>query len=106
MRFIFDDEDFYVDLVFYNRLLRCFVLVDLKIGHLRHQDLGQMQMYVNYYDRHVKSEDESKTIGIIICKDKNDAVVEITLPEDNTQIFANQYQLILPSKEELKTLVR
>jgi predicted nuclease of restriction endonuclease-like (RecB) superfamily len=106
VRFIFDDEDFYVDLVFYNRLLRCFVLVDLKIGRLRHQDLGQMQMYVNYYDRHVKSEDENKTIGIIICKDKNDAVVEITLPEDNTQIFASQYQLILPSKEELKNLVR
>lgn len=106
VRFLFEDEEFYVDLVFYNRLLRCFVLVDLKIGRLRHQDLGQMQMYVNYYDRHVKTDEENKTIGIIICKDKNDAVVEITLPENNTQIFASQYQLILPSKEELKNLVR
>ncbi len=101
-RFTFDEEHFFVDLVFYNRLLRCFVLIDLKIGKLKHQDLGQMQMYVNYYDRYVRAEDENKTIGIILCKDKNKALVEITLPKENEQIFARKYQLYLPSKEELK----
>ena len=105
VRFTFDEDHFYVDLVFYNRLLRCFVLIDLKIGKLKHQDLGQMQMYVNYYDRNVKADDENKTIGIIICKDKNDAMVEITLPEGNEQVFASQYQLYLPSKKELKQQV-
>jgi predicted nuclease of restriction endonuclease-like (RecB) superfamily len=105
VRFTFDEEHFRVDLVFYNRLLRCFVLIDLKIGKLKHQDLGQMQMYVNYYDRFVKTEDESKTIGIILCKDKKDTLVEITLPEGNNQIFASRYQTILPSKEELKRLI-
>lgn len=94
-----------MDLVFYNRLLRCFVLVDLKIGALKHQDIGQMQMYVNYYDRRVKLHDESPTIGIILCKDKKDSVVEMTLPDDNSQIFASRYQTILPSKEELKKLL-
>nr|DAE55226.1 MAG TPA: Protein of unknown function (DUF1016) [Caudoviricetes sp.] len=78
---------------------------DLKIGKLKHQDLGQMQMYVNYYDRFVKTEDENKTIGIILCRDKKDALVEITLPEDNNQIFASRYQTVLPSKEELKQLI-
>lgn len=102
VRFSFDEEHYYVDLVFYNRLLKCFVLIDLKIGKLKHQDMGQMQMYVNYYDRYVKSADENKTIGIILCKDKHKALVEITLPEDNVQIFAQKYQLYLPSKEELK----
>jgi len=102
VRFSFDEDHYYVDLVFYNRLLKCFVLIDLKIGKLKHQDLGQMQMYVNYYDRYVKAEDENKTIGIILCKDKNKALVEITLPKDNEQIFAKKYQLYLPSKEELK----
>ncbi len=102
VRFSFDEEHYYVDLVFYNRLLKCFVLIDLKIGKLKHQDLGQMQMYVNYYDRYVKAEDENKTIGIILCKDKNKTLVEITLPKDNDQIFARKYQLYLPSKEELK----
>ena len=102
VRFTFNEDHFFVDLVFYNRLLKCFVLVDLKIGKLKHQDLGQMQMYVNYYDRYMRSEDEGKTIGIILCKDKNKALVEITLPEDNKQIFARKYQLYLPSKEELK----
>ncbi len=101
VRFTFDEKHFRVDLVLYNRLLRCFVIIDLKIGELTHQDLGQMQMYVNYYDRHVRSADEAKTIGIIICKDKADALVEITLPEDNAQIFASRYQLYLPSKAEL-----
>lgn len=105
VRFTFGEDHYRVDLVLYNRLLRCFVLIDLKIGQLRHQDLGQMQMYVNYYDRYVRSEDENKTIGIIICKDKNDALVEITLPEDNQQIFASRYQLYLPSKAELQRQV-
>lgn len=106
VRFSFDDEDFYVDLVLYNRLLQCFVLVDLKIGKLKHQDIGQMQMYVNYYDRFIKKEFEKPTVGIIICKDKSDAVVEITLPKDNKTIFAKQYKLYLPSKDELKALVK
>ena len=100
-RFTFEEEHFFVDLVFYNRLLKCFVLVDLKIGKLKHQDLGQMQMYVNYYDRFVKTEDENSTIGIVLCKDKKDSIVEITLPKDS-QIFASKYQLYLPDKEELK----
>lgn len=84
VRFTFNEEHFRVDLVFYNRLLRCFVLFDLKIGELKHQDIGQMQMYVNYYDRKVKLPEENSTIGIVLCKDKNNAVVEMTLPEDNT----------------------
>ena len=105
VRFSFEEEHFFVDLVFYNRLLRCFVLIDLKIGKLKHQDIGQMQMYVNYYDRFVKTPDEHKTIGIIICKDKKEAIIELTLPESNDQIFASQYQLYLPSKEELKQLI-
>jgi len=106
VRFTFDEEHFRVDLVFYNRLLKCFVLIDLKIGKLKHQDLGQMQMYVNYYDRFVKLEEENKTIGIILCKDKKDTMVEITLPENNEQIFASKYELILPSKIELQQLIQ
>ncbi len=105
VRFTFDEKHFRVDLVFYNRLLQCFVLIDLKIGEINHQDLGQMQMYVNYYDRFVKLETENKTIGIVLCKDKNDTVVEITLPENNEQIFASKYQTVLPSKKELKQLI-
>ncbi len=105
VRFTFDEEHFRVDLVFYNRLLKCFVLIDLKIGKLKHQDLGQMQMYVNYYDRHVKLDEENKTIGIILCKDKKDTMVEITLPEHNKQIFASKYELILPSKKQLQELI-
>jgi predicted nuclease of restriction endonuclease-like (RecB) superfamily len=105
VRFSFDGDDFFVDLVLYNRLLQCFVLVDLKIGKLKHQDIGQMQMYVNYYDRYVKQKFEKPTIGIIICKDKSDAVVEITLPKDNKSIFAKEYKLYLPSKTELKKLI-
>ena len=105
VRFTFDDEHFRIDLVFYNRILKCFVLIDLKIGKLKHQDLGQMQMYVNYYDRFVKLDDENKTIGIILCKDKKDTMVEITLPENNQQIFASKYEFILPSKAEFKKLV-
>ena len=100
-RFTFDEEHFFADLVFYNRLLRSYVLIDLKIGKLSHQDLGQMQMYVNYFDRHVRTEAENHTIGIVLCKKKNSALVEITLPED-ANIHAREYQLYLPSKEELQ----
>ena len=105
VRFTFDEEHFRVDLVFYNRLLRCFVLIDLKIGDLKHQDIGQMQRYVNYYDRKVKLPEENPTIGIVLCKDKNNAVVEMTLPEDNTQIFASKYETVLPSKADLQKLL-
>jgi predicted nuclease of restriction endonuclease-like (RecB) superfamily len=100
-RFTFDEEHFFVDLVLYNRLLRCYVLIDLKIGKLAHQDLGQMQMYVNYFDRFVKTEAENHSIGIVLCKKKNTALVEITLPKD-ANIHAREYQLYLPSKEELQ----
>ncbi|WP_245883659.1 PDDEXK nuclease domain-containing protein [Fusobacterium gonidiaformans] len=105
VRFTFDEKHFRVDLVFYNRLLKSFVLIDLKIGEVTHQDLGQMQMYVNYYDRFVKLPDENKTIGIIICKDKNDTLVKMTLSEDNQQIFTSRYMTVLPSKEEFKKIV-
>ena len=100
-RFTFDAEHFFVDLVFYNRLLRCYVLIDLKIGRLTHQDLGQMQMYVNYFDREVKESDENPTIGIILCKQKNKTLVEITLPK-GANIHAHEYKLYLPSKDELQ----
>lgn len=100
-RFSFDDDHFFVDLVFYNRLLRCYVLIDLKLGKLTHQDLGQMQMYVNYFDRHVKTEGENATIGIVLCKKKHEALVEITLPKD-ANIHAREYQLYLPGKDELR----
>ena len=106
VRLTFDEEHYFVDLVFYNRLLRAFVLIDLKRGKLKHQDLGQMQMYVNYYDRFVKLEDENPTVGILLCADKNDSVVEITLPKDNSQIFASKYQTVLPSKDTLKKLLQ
>ena len=105
VRLTFDEQHFFVDLVFFNRLLQCFVLVDLKIGSVTHQDLGQMQMYVNYYDRVVKLPTENPTVGILLCKEKNDAVVEMTLPKENTQIFASKYELVLPNKETLKRLL-
>ena len=105
VRFTFDEKHFRIDLVFYNRLLKCFVLIDLKIGEVTHQDLGQMQMYVNYYDRYVKLPDENDTIGIIICKDKNDTLVKLTLPKDNNQIFASRYTTILPSLDEFKKII-
>ncbi|MCB0409283.1 MAG: DUF1016 family protein [Flavobacteriales bacterium] len=104
-RISFDDKHFRIDLVFYNRILKCFVLIDLKIGELKHQDIGQMQMYVNYYDREIKLDDENKTIGIVLCQNKSEAVVEYTLPENNEQIFASKYKTVLPSKEELKLLI-
>ena len=100
-RFTFDEDHFRVDLVMYNRLLRCFVLFDLKIGKLKHQDLGQMQMYVNYYDRYEKTEDENPTVGILLCQDKNDALVELTLPKE-ANIYAAKYELYLPDKKLLQ----
>lgn len=104
-RISFDDKHFRIDLVFYNRILKCFVLIDLKIGEIKHQDLGQMQMYVNYYDREIRLKDENKTIGLVLCQNKSEAVVEYTLPENNEQIFASKYKTVLPSKEELKLLI-
>lgn len=101
VRFTFDEEHFKVDLVLYNRLLRCFVIIDLKIGKLKHQDLGQMQMYVNYYDRYEKSEDENPTIGILLCNEKSDSMVELTLPKD-INIYASKYELYLPDKKLLQ----
>ena len=101
-RFTFEGDSFFVDLVFYNRLLRSFVLFDLKIGRLSHQDIGQMQMYVNYYDRMIKTKDENPTIGIILCKEENKTVVEFTLPENNNTIFAKEYKAVLPTKADLK----
>ena len=100
-RFSFESDHYYIDLVFYNRLLKCFVLVDLKTTKLTHQDIGQMQMYVNIFDRHEKQERENPTIGLILCRENNNIVLEYTLP-DNEQIFAKEYQLYLPNKEELQ----
>ena len=100
-RFTFDEDSYKVDLVLYNRLLRCFVLLDLKIGKLKHQDLGQMQMYVNYYDRYEKTDEENPTIGILLCSDKNDSMVELTLPKD-ANIYASKYELYLPDKKVLQ----
>lgn len=104
-RITIDEKHFAVDLVFYNRLLKSFVVIDLKIGELKHQDIGQMMMYVNYFDRFEKTEDENLTIGIILCKDKSEALVEMTLPKDNNQIYASKYLTILPNKEELLKLL-
>ena len=100
-RFTYDEENFYVDLVLYNRLLRCYVLIDIKVDKLTHQDIGKMQMYVNYYDRYEKLEDENPAIGILLCKEKNDALVEITLPKD-ANIYASEYKLYLPDKKLLQ----
>jgi len=104
-RFSFDDKHFRIDLVFYNRILKCFVLIDLKIGELKHQDIGQMQMYVNYYDREIKLADENKTIGLIMSQNKHESVVKYTLPENNEQIFASKYKTVLPTKNELESLL-
>ena len=105
VRFTFDERHFRVDLVFYNRLLHCFVVIDLKIGELTHQDLGQMQMYVNYYDRYEKTADENPTIGVLLCQQKSDALVELTLPSDSN-IYASKYELYLPDKKELQEKLR
>lgn len=100
--FMIDDRHFYIDLVFYNYILKCFVLIDLKTDDLTHQDIGQMQMYVNYYTRELMNENDNPPIGILLCADKSDTLVKYTLPEGNNQIFASKYQLYLPSEEELK----
>ena len=104
-RILIEDDEFFADLVFYNRLLRCFVVIELKTEKLTHQDLGQLQMYVNYYDRVEKLPDENPTIGILLCTAKNDTVVKMSLPEDNASILASQYQLYLPTLDQLKTEV-
>lgn len=104
-RITIDEKHFKVDLVFYNRLLKSFVVIDLKIGELKHQDIGQMMMYVNYFDRYEKTEDENPTVGIILCKDKSKTLVELILPKDNNQIYASKYLTILPNKEEFKKLL-
>ncbi|MBR1992180.1 MAG: DUF1016 family protein, partial [Bacteroidales bacterium] len=104
-RISFDDKHFYIDLVFYNYLARCFVLIDLKTDELTHQDLGQMQMYVNYYTRELMNPGDNPPIGIVLCADKNDTVVRYTLPEDEKQIFAAKYMTYLPTKEELAQLL-
>ena len=100
-RITFDGRHFWIDLVFYNYILKCFVLIDLKIGDLTHQDLGQMQMYVHYYERELMNEGDNPPIGIVLCADKSESVVRFTLPENETQIFASKYKLYLPSEEEL-----
>lgn len=102
----FDGRQFYIDLVFYNYILKCFVLIDLKLGDLTHQDLGQMQMYVNYYTRELMNEGDNPPIGIVLCADKSDAIVKYTLPEDNKQIFASRYMTYIPSEEEFKRELR
>ncbi len=100
-RITMDGRHFFIDLVFYNYLMRCFVLIDLKTGDLTHQDLGQMQMYVNYYTRELMNEGDNPPIGIVLCADKSDSLVEYTLPEDNVQVFAAKHLSHLPSREEL-----
>jgi predicted nuclease of restriction endonuclease-like (RecB) superfamily len=100
-RFSFDEKSFFVDLVFYNRLLQCYVIIDLKTEEMKHQDLGQMLMYVNYFDRYVKTEHEKPTIGILLCKEKDDSIVQLTLPE-NSNIYASAYNLYLPDKNLLQ----
>ena len=105
-RITIDGDHFYIDLVFYNRLLRSFVLIDLKIGKLTHQDIGQMQLYTNFYTRELLEEWENPTIGILLCADKNDAVVRYTLPENEKQIFASNYKLYLPSEEEIAAEIK
>ncbi len=104
-RITFNEDHFYIDLVLYNRLLQCYCLIDLKTDKLTHQDLGQMQMYVNYYDRYIRQDFEKPTIGILLCKEKNDALIELTLPPD-ANIYASAYELYLPDKELLQTKVR
>ena len=100
-RILLEDDEFFADLVFYNRLLRCFVVVELKTGKLTHQDLGQLQMYVNYYDRVEKTKEENPTIGILLCTNKNDTAVRMALPENNTTILASEYKLYLPTQTQL-----
>ena len=101
VRLTLEEDHFYPDLVFYNRLLKCFVIIDLKIGKVTHQDIGQMQMYVNYYDREIKSSDENPTVGILLSTNKNKTVVKYTLPENNKTIFSSEYKLHMPTEQEL-----
>lgn len=105
VRITLGEEHFYPDLVFYNRLLKCFVIIDLKVGKISHQDIGQMQMYVNYYDREIKQNDENKTIGILLSTNKNETVVKYTLPEENKTIFSSEYRLHMPTEQELISAV-
>lgn len=105
VRITIDTEHFYPDLVFYNRILKCFVIIDLKVGKVTHQDIGQMQMYVNYYDRDVKQENENKTIGILLSTNKNETVVKYTLPEDNKTIFSSGFRLTIPSEKEFIDII-
>lgn len=105
VRITLDTEHFYPDLVFYNRILKCFVIIDLKIGKVTHKDIGQMQMYVNYYDRDIKSNDENRTIGILLSTDKNETIVKYTLPEDNKTIFSSEFRLTIPTEQELIDVV-
>jgi len=105
-RLTIEGDHFYIDLVLYNRLLKCFVLIDLKIGKLTHQDLGQMMLYSNYYTREMREDWEHPTVGILLCADKNDAVVRYTLPEDENQIYASTYKLYLPSEEEIAAEIK
>ena len=100
-RILLEDDEFFIDLVFYNRLLRCFVIIEIKTHKITHSDVGQLQMYVNYYDREEKMQDESPTIGILLCADKNNTAVRYTLPEDNKTIMAHKYQLYLPTEKQL-----
>lgn len=100
-RLTLSEDSYFADLVFYNIPLKCYVIIELKTRKLKHQDLGQLQMYVNYFDREIKDENDNKTIGILLCNDKNEKVVQYTLPQENEQIFASKYKLYLPSKEEL-----
>ena len=101
VRLTIEESHFYPDLVFYNRLLKCFVIIDLKIGKVSHQDIGQMQMYVNYYDREIKKKDENSTVGILLSTDKNETIVKYTLPENNKTIFSSEYKLHMPTEQEL-----
>jgi len=100
-RISLDGDHFYIDLLLYNTILKCYVIIDLKIGKLVHQDIGQMQMYVNYFDRDIKQPDDNPTVGLILCDDKKDSVVRYTLSKDNKQIFASRYKLYLPTEEDL-----
>ena len=104
-RLLIEDDEFFADLVLYNRLLRCFVVIELKTDKLTHQDLGQLQMYVNYYDRYERVEGENPTIGILLCTEKNDTMVRMSLPEDNKTIMASKYELYLPSEEQIRAVI-
>jgi len=100
-RILLEDDEFFADLIFYNRLLRCFVVIEIKTHKLTHKDLGQLQMFVNYFDRYEKLPDETPTVGILLCTAKNDLLVKVTLPEDNTHILTSKYELYLPSEKDL-----